>query len=133
VDVCTWVNEVQLTEGTTYNITWKFTASGSYTAVEAYKDQFEGMINFHLPEAVWKNGLHQNANFFAWLILINRVWTTDRFQKLGWPNCGVSQLCKREPESVDHLLFKCRYSTMICKSIIAWLGISNGALVGKAL
>lgn len=107
------------------DITWKFTESGSYSAASAYKAQFEGMIYSYLPEAVWNNWASPKCKLFAWLILQNRVWTADRLQKRGWPNCGACQLCKREPESAAHILFKCRYSLRIWNSIITWLGITN--------
>jgi hypothetical protein len=53
----------------------------------------------------------------------DRVWTADRLQKRGWPNCGVCQLCKRKPESAAHLLFKCRYYLRIWNSLLSCLRI----------
>jgi hypothetical protein len=72
----------------------------------------------HKPEAVWKIWDPPKCKLFAWLVLQNCVWTTDRLQKCGWTNCGVCQLCKREPESAAHLLF-----TRIWNSLLSWLGI----------
>jgi hypothetical protein len=57
-------NEVQFNESTVDDITWKFTASGSYSAAATYKARFEGIINSYLPEACGKTGLCQSANFF---------------------------------------------------------------------
>lgn len=51
--------------------------------------------------------------------------TADRLQRRGWINYGACLLCKTEPESATHLLFKCRYSLRIWNSIISWLGLTD--------
>jgi hypothetical protein len=60
---------------------------------------------------------------FAWLILQDRVWTMDKLTRRGWPNCGLRQLCKRKPETEVHIMFKCRYSIRVWKSMKEWLGL----------
>jgi hypothetical protein len=117
------VSEVHLVEGTPDDIAWKLTTSGCYTTASAYKAQFEGMVFSFMPGAVWKNSAPPKCKLFAWLILQDHVWIADRLQRRGWTNCGACQLCKREPESAAHLLFKCRYSVRIWNSIISWLGL----------
>jgi hypothetical protein len=72
--------------------------------------------------AVWANWTPQKCNNFSWLILKNRVWTTDRIVR-GWPNCGPCQLCKIELVSAAHIIFKCRYSIRVWKGIKDWLGL----------
>jgi hypothetical protein len=63
--------------------------------------------------------------FFAWLILQNRVWMADRLARHGWPNCGLCQLCQREPENVAHLMFMCRFSPCIRQGLKDGLGLVN--------
>ena len=124
VNLWTKVREFHLVEGTADDITWKFTTSGLYTAASAYKAQFEGLTRSTMLEMVWKNWAPPKCKLFAWLVLQNRVWTADRLQRRGWPNCGLCQLCKREAESATHLLFKCRYTIRVWNMVIAWLGLS---------
>jgi hypothetical protein len=62
---------VHLVESTADGITWKFSNSGAYTAMSAYKAQFEGMANFYLLDAVWKNWAPPKFKLFAWQILQN--------------------------------------------------------------
>ena len=112
-------------EGTTDDITWKFTNSGLYTASSAYKAQFEGLPRSTMPEMVWKNWAPPKCKLFAWLVLQNRVWTADRLHRRGWPNCGLCQLCKREGETATHLFFQCRYTIRIWNMVISWLGLST--------
>jgi hypothetical protein len=70
-------------------------------------------------------GTSKVQSFFVWLILRDRVWTADRLQRRGWPNCGDCQLFMLKPESMVHLLFKCRYSLRIWNYIISWLGLDS--------
>jgi hypothetical protein len=119
------VDDMRLVEGTPDDITWKFTNSGSYSASSAYKAQFEGLIRSLMPELVWNNWAPPKCKLFVWLVLQDRVWTADRLHRRGWPNCGLCQLCKREEESVAHLLFKCRYTLRICNMIFNWLGLPS--------
>ena len=56
---------------------------------------------------VWKAWAPPKLKFFAWLALQDRIWTADRLEKRGWPNCGPCPLCKREQEMGIHLFVKC--------------------------
>jgi hypothetical protein len=105
VDLWVRFSEVHLVEGTADDITWKLSNSGSYTAVSAYKAQFEEMTNSYLMDAVWMNWASPKFKLFAWQILQNREWTADRLQKRGWTNCDVCQLCRREPKTTGHTFF----------------------------
>jgi hypothetical protein len=125
VELWALVNEINHDEDTKDDIKWKFTANGEYSVALAYSTQFEGMVNSFMMEAVWKTWAPPKCKLFAWLILQNRVWSADRLQKRGWPNCGNCQLCKRVSETVAHILFKCRYSLRIWNSVIQWLGITS--------
>ena len=119
------LQEVQLVEGASDVITWRFTNNGIYSAASAYLAQFEPQPISIMKPAVWSNWAPPKCKFFAWLILQNKVWTADRLARRGWPNCGMCQLCKREPETAAHIMFKCRYSILIWDSLKAWLGLTN--------
>lgn len=116
----TLLEPIQLHEHVQDDISWNLTNNRVYSATSAYKVQFEGTIPTAMVPAVWSNWAPPKCKFFAWLVMKNRVWTADRLQKQGWPNCGLCQLCKREPESAAHILFKCRYSLRI------WAAVKTG-------
>ena len=107
------------------DIVWKHTESGIYTAKSAYLAQFFGIIRSPMELAVWKAWAPPKVKFFAWLAMQNRVWTADRLAKRGWPNCGLCPLCKRVQESIDHLLFRCRYTTRLWEMIKDWLQLES--------
>ena len=117
---------MQLEEGTADTITWKLTNNGKYSAASAYLAQFEPPTTTSFMEpTVWKNWAPPKCKIFAWLILQNRVWTADRLTRRGWPNCGLCQLCKREPETAAHIMFQCRYSIRIWGALKNWLGLDG--------
>jgi hypothetical protein len=62
---------------------------------------------------MWKAWAAPKAELFAWLLLQNRVWTADHWQKRGWPNYGLSPICKKTMESASHLFVHCRFSIRI--------------------
>ena len=74
-------------------------------------------------KTVWKAWAPPKVNFFAWLATQNRIWTADRLQRRGWPNCGVCPLCRQTTESVNHLFIHCRFTKRIWVNIKSWLGI----------
>ena len=50
---------------------------------------------------------------FIWLITQNRVWTSDRLARRGWPHSPSCPLCRGVIESAHHLLSECRYTRRI--------------------
>jgi hypothetical protein len=59
-------------------ISWNLTPHGSYTTSSAYKPQFISCIKIPELATIWKTWAPAKCKFFAWLILQNRVWTSDR-------------------------------------------------------
>ena len=75
-----------------------------------------------MPTLVWNAWAPPKCKLFAWMIIQNRVWTADRLQRRGWPNCGNCPLCGQVQESGVHLLFHCRFSARIWNAIATWIG-----------
>jgi hypothetical protein len=117
------LNGIILDQHTPDRITWKFTNNGSFSTSSAYKMQFEGRTTTPLLKTVWKIWATPKCKFFAWLIIHNRVWTADRLQRRGWPNCGLCPLCNRVQESTAHLFFQCRFSLAVWNSVKAKIGL----------
>ena len=74
-----------------------------------------------MEHTVWRAWAPPKVKFFAWLAIQNIIWTADRLEKRGWPNCGLCTLCKREQEFVDHLFYKCRFSICLWGLVKDWL------------
>ena len=114
---------IPISEDTEDTITWKHTLDGAYSATSAYKAQLLGTVRSSMHFAVWKAWAPPKMKFLAWLAIQNRIWTADRLQKRGWPNCGLCPLCKQTGETVHHLFYKCRFSTRIWGMIKGWLNL----------
>ena len=86
---------------------------------------FLGQTKSLMPSFVWKAWATPKSKIFAWLVLQNRVWTADRLQRRGWPNCGRCKLCNQVQESAAHLLFKCRFTVRVWSNLKTWLALND--------
>jgi hypothetical protein len=120
----TKIQEIHLTNEPDH-ITWRLSNNGAYSSSTAYLAQFDTTPNSFMIPDVWNNWEPPKCKTFAWLILQNKGWTSDRLLRRGWPNCGPCQLCKREPELAAHLIFKCRYSMRVWNGLKDWLGLAD--------
>jgi hypothetical protein len=98
-----FIQDVHLVPDRDDDILWKFTKSGIYTTKSAYNMQFLGMIDSDMLNMIWKAWAPPKSKFFVLKAIQNRIWTADRLQKRGWPNCGLCPLCKQTTETVSHL------------------------------
>jgi hypothetical protein len=115
------IHQVQLTDQQD-SITWSISPNGSYSARSAYQIQFIGSFaDFEWVE-LWKSKVEHKCKFFGWLILQNKLWTTDRITKHGGSTNTICQLCRTKQESVLHMLAKCSYSEGIWSGLAAWIG-----------
>ena len=125
VDLWTRLQDLVLNPDIPDYISWRSTTSGDYSASSAYRLQFDGSTLSLMDSLVWKAWAPPKYKFFVWLIIQDRVWTADRLQRRGWPNCGACPLCRQENESACHLLFHCRFSVRIWNAIAEWLGSTH--------
>jgi hypothetical protein len=51
--------------------------------------QFLGSVASAMNKYIWKVWALPKVKFFAWLANQNRIWTANRLEKRGWPNCGL--------------------------------------------
>jgi hypothetical protein len=78
--------------------------SGQYTTQSAYQAQFCGSTCMNFNSIIWRAWAPPKCKFFSWLAVQNRVWTTDRLARRGWPHNPRCVLCASCPESGLHLL-----------------------------
>ena len=103
------------------NIKWKLSSSGEYSSKSAYETQFLGTIATPALSSIWKTWAPPKCKFFAWLILQNRVWSSDRLARRGWPHNTSCALCRQTMETALHLLAGCRFTRRIWESIALWI------------
>ena len=79
------VATVPVTPDADDHISWKLTQSGMYSVSSAYRAQFFGHTGRNPCPLIWKPWAPPKCKFFAWLVMRNRVWTSDRLATRGWP------------------------------------------------
>ncbi|WVZ95115.1 hypothetical protein U9M48_040917, partial [Paspalum notatum var. saurae] len=124
VDLWYLTQSVALVHDTEDRIIWRFNAFGTYSTASAYRVQFAGHTGLNLKSLIWKPWGPSKCKTFAWLIIRNRVWTSDRLAARGWPHNPTCQLCRQHPETAHHLIVECRYSRRIWEAIASWLSIA---------
>lgn len=114
------ISQVERNTAQDDQITRKLTTSGQYMASLAYKTQFIGcMLNLHL-KLIWETWAPPKCKFFAWLIIQNRVWTSDRLAKRNWDHSPTCPLCRQIMETAHHLLAECRYTKQMWNLVATW-------------
>ncbi len=114
-----WDNETNLEEGVEDTITWRWTNTGKYKAKSSYLAQFAGREDSRAATLIWKTWAPSKCKNFAWLVLQNRIWTSDRLQLRQWPNNYFCQLCYRNLETAQHLFKDCPFTREIWDKIMA--------------
>ncbi|CAA7020699.1 unnamed protein product [Microthlaspi erraticum] len=84
---------------------------------EVYRQLRGEMATVPWTKAVWCGGGIPRHSFLTWLFTLNRCPTRDRILGWGLQTDPVCLLCNVEPESRDHLLFRCEYSWRIWRPL----------------
>jgi hypothetical protein len=105
-------------------IVWTRSPDGIHTAKSAYELQFEGNIISSFRWSVWAPS---KCKFFIWLLLQNRVWTTDRLQERGWQNQYFCPFYIRSLKTVCHLFMECPVSCQLWLTIGHWAALQRFA------
>jgi hypothetical protein len=107
------LSEVVLQPNVAETHTWRFAASGQYSAKSAYEAMFVGAIHFKPWERIWKSWAPGKCKFFMWLVAHNKCWTADRLAKRGLQHPESCPLCDQEGETINHLLVACVFSRQV--------------------
>ena len=70
--------DIRLQDHVSDTIKWKHEASGIYTAISAYKAQFQGLVKSDFKNMIWNTWAPAKMKIFTWLLLKNRLWCNDR-------------------------------------------------------
>jgi hypothetical protein len=115
------ISPTQLQQNEEDTISWNLTPHGKYTTSSTYKAQFIGRVKTVELAMIWKTCPPPPCKFFAWLILQNRVWTSDRLASRNWDHNPTCPLCRTMMETAHHLLYSRRVWTLVAQ----WLGHEN--------
>jgi hypothetical protein len=87
--------------------------NGRYTASSYYHFLFQGVNADPIFKKLWKSKSLPKLNFFAWLMLVDRLNTRDMMLRRQWHLDSGSEfvLCNSNSlECRDHLFFRCNFA-----------------------
>lgn len=70
---------------------------------------------------IWKWNILVKLVCFFWLVLNNMILTWDNLVRRGLQGLGMCYLCHSEEETINHLLFHCRFALNVWQHVCATL------------
>ena len=97
------------------------------TAQQKITDKYsDTVINwkkvYSLP---FRTTLDSKLREFQYKILNNIVFTNDKLFRFGLSHSPNCTFCSEEPESLEHLLLRCKVSSKFWKEVLSWLKDNN--------
>ncbi|XP_077242421.1 uncharacterized protein LOC143882927 [Tasmannia lanceolata] len=101
---------------------WKPATDGAYNTKSGWDTLRNKTPKPPWPPTIWYQGHIPRFAFTAWKAMHNKMLTKDIIRSYGIMIDPICSLCKSEPESVDHLFFRCSYSAWIWKNLLGRAG-----------
>jgi hypothetical protein len=104
--------EIQLNDHND-SIYWKWTANGKFLVASTYECQFQGSMTPFPASDIWTSYSERKNQFFAWLVMHNRVLIEDNILKKNWHCNQFCSFCLCLEETTQHLLTDCNYTEAV--------------------
>jgi hypothetical protein len=98
----------------------------------AFDCQFRGSIVNFPAISIWQAAAEPKCNFFAWLVMHNRVLTAGNLMRKNWPCNEYCPMCLCMQESTEHLLTQCNTSEAVWNGVSPPLSLPNYATMSHA-
>lgn len=118
------------------SLVWHYTSKGSYSVKTGYHLAYESQkklssskasSSFQPPQAIWKFIWSMNVppklKYFWWKACCIFLVTKENLHKRKCQTSPICSICNKEPESVEHLLFRCKWTAA------SWFGSDLNCLV----
>ncbi|XP_077228472.1 uncharacterized protein LOC143861430 [Tasmannia lanceolata] len=97
---------------------WKPAPDGAFSIKSAWNQVRKKHPVLEWTSSVWFKGSVPRQSLVTWQALTYKLSTRDRIMFLNPSRETRCPLCKVNPETIDHLFFKCSFSSWIWKSIL---------------
>lgn len=106
-------------------VTWKLSLSGEYT-VDSYYNKFrKRRSRVGWDNLVWIPHLPPRFSFCQWLLRKDALKTRMMLSHRGLGMELDCPICNAQVEDVNHLFFRCSYSNLIWKQVLAEHGVQR--------
>lgn len=114
------IKEVRLSERSD-QVKWVLEKSGQFSTKSMYRMlAHRGVINYRMRD-VWRCKIPLKIKFFMWQVLQNRLQTAVNLKRRKWKGSHKCVICG-EPETEDHILFRCSLAKLTWTAIKEALG-----------
>ncbi|OVA00064.1 Reverse transcriptase zinc-binding domain [Macleaya cordata] len=91
-------------------VMWMASKSKEFTVASCYGSLTQQFQQNFRADLVWKQEWPPKIAFFLWLAIHNRILTLDNMERRGYMFVNRCFMCRKELESVSHLLLYCDFS-----------------------
>ncbi|WVZ96580.1 hypothetical protein U9M48_042197 [Paspalum notatum var. saurae] len=121
---------LHLREDVEDRVIWRWSGSGQYCARSAYRALYLGFVPFLGSELIWRSWMPLRVKIFIWLAFRRRHWTANRHRRHGLDARELCWLCDQEPETCDHLLFRCQFARAVWARVLDKVGLHLPRVAG---
>ena len=99
--------------GVNDSLRWKENKNGTFSVKSFYSSLSRGIKTPFPARTIWTAWVPIRASFFGWEVAWSRLLTTDRLKRFSWSIPNRCFLCKKEKETIYHLLLFCEKTRML--------------------
>ena len=101
----------KLSQGNVDQIYWSPSKKGVFEVKSFYK-VLSNLANEMFPwKSIWRTKLPSRVAFFGWNAALGKILTHDNLRKRSIVVVEQCCMCKKNGESIDHLLIHCEVAT----------------------
>ena len=95
-----------------------------YSINVVYKDQMGTIDKVYWATAVWNRAVIPRRRFVVWFAYHERLKTKKRLKSMGVVEDDLCPICGTQPETTEHLFFKCNFSAQCTQALVNWMGVN---------
>lgn len=99
-------------------IKWRWSSSELFSVKSAYQFLGDGGVIVKCFHRLWTIRTPLKVKIFTWLLLKNKVITSENLLKKGWSGEDRYVYCLEESETVDHLFAGCACVTALLERLL---------------
>jgi exonuclease III len=113
----------KISQGNVDRIRWSSSKKGLFEVKSFYKILSNSNAEVFPWKSIWRCKVQKRVAFFGWNAALGKMLTHDNLRKRNIVVVEWCCLCKKNGESVDHLLLHCEVATYLWHSVFTLIGM----------